>query len=73
MWVGDEHQAPAALSPEKTSSCFGRAWKRENLLLPPGFDRRAFQPVDSGCTDYNFPAANKKKGFEFKYIYLLMH
>jgi hypothetical protein len=52
---------------------FGRGWRRENPLPPPGFDLPSVQPVDIGDTDSGFPAANETRRFEFKYPYLLMH
>ena len=67
MWVGGQGDGSAALPPGKSSDihCTGRfvvpraglekAWRRGNLLPPPGFEPRAFQPVGESSYQLRCP------------------
>jgi hypothetical protein len=47
---------PDCCTPGKSTDRLGKVWRRENRLLPPGFERLTVQLVGSRYTDYATPA-----------------
>jgi hypothetical protein len=62
--VGDEHHAPAALSPRmiqyplyrRLGVSYGRSVRVRKISPPTGFDSRTVQPIPSCYTNYAIPA-----------------
>ena len=79
MGVGGQHDAPAALSPEKTRYPLyrrlggpqGRSRRVRKISPPPGFYPQTVQPVASRCTDWAIPAASAFKGCAYLYLPVL--
>jgi len=53
---GQRH-APSVITPGKRPDSRDRSGWIRNMSSPPGFEPRTVQPVASGCTDWDDPAA----------------